>query len=103
MNEKVRIYHHNLHKNSQKKSSILKLLTPGGLVEGHVACARALEENVAAHLLHPATIDLQAQAILLGEVDTCFTDEDNKMLLKIPNKGEIKGILFLPGGVLPTL
>ena len=36
MNEKVRIFHHDLHKKHLKRSSILKLQTDSGVVEGHV-------------------------------------------------------------------
>ena len=35
-------------------------MTPEGLVEGHKACAFALEANVASHLLNPAQLDPQA-------------------------------------------
>ena len=54
-----------------------------GLVEGHEACARALEANVAEHLLKPADLSPQAQEILLKEVTPCFTEEDN-IKLKAP-------------------
>ena len=37
--EKTRIYHHDLHKKKVKRSSILKLQTPEGILEGHDACA----------------------------------------------------------------
>ena len=43
MNEKVRIYHHDLHKKHLKRSSILKLQTEAGLMEGHDQCANYLE------------------------------------------------------------
>ena len=36
MNEKVRIFHHDLHKNHLNRSSILKLQTDSWVVEGHV-------------------------------------------------------------------
>ena len=92
-NEKVRIYHHALHRKHINRSSILKLETPTGIVEGQDNCARALEENVAAHLLHAAPLDLGAQEILLSEVDQCFTEEDNLMLLAVPTKDEVKEVL----------
>ena len=91
--EKVRIYHHNRHQQFRKRSSILQLETPMGLVEGHEACARALEANVADHLLKPADLSPQAQEILLKEVTPCFTDEDNIKLKAPPTKSEIKKIL----------
>ena len=37
-NERIRIYHHVLHKTSIKRSSILKLDTEHGLLEGHAQC-----------------------------------------------------------------
>ena len=41
--EKVRIYHHEIHQKYIKKSSILKLETEKGLLEGHDQCAAYLE------------------------------------------------------------
>ena len=35
LNEKVTIYHHEIHRKYIRKSSILKLETPNGLIEGH--------------------------------------------------------------------
>jgi hypothetical protein len=43
--EKVRVYHHDLHRKRLKKSSILKLETSAGVLEGHTACAEYLEKN----------------------------------------------------------
>ena len=45
--EKTRIYHHEIHKKHIKKSSILKLQTDAGIIEGHEACAKHLENLVA--------------------------------------------------------
>ena len=56
-NEKVRIFHHDLHRKFKQKSAILKLQTPIGIVEGHAACAAAVEESVEAHLQQPAVLD----------------------------------------------
>ena len=92
-NEKVRVYHHALHRKFINKSSILKLESPSGIVEGHENCARALEENVAAHLLKPAALDLRAQEVLLAEVEPCFTVEDNNMLLAEPDREEVNKVL----------
>ena len=44
-NEKTALYHHELLKKVIKKSSILKLQTENGLLEGHDACASYLEKN----------------------------------------------------------
>ena len=56
MNEKVRIYHHDIHKKSMKRSSILKLQTEKGLMDGHAQCASYLKDQVAELLLHPAPL-----------------------------------------------
>ena len=50
-NEKVRIYHHELHRKHIRKSSILKLDTEDGMKEGHRACMDYLENNVEQVLL----------------------------------------------------
>jgi exonuclease III len=92
-NEKVRIYHHSIHQSLRQKSSILKLDTPAGVVEGHAACASAIEDHVAAHLLHPAQLHPAAQAALLAEVEPCFSQQDNAMLLAIPSKEEVARVL----------
>ena len=92
-NEKVRIYHHSQHQVFRKRSSILKLTTPLGLVEGHEECASALEKNVEDHLLEPANLSPQAQEILLKEVTPCFTEEDNNKLKSPQQKKEIKAVL----------
>ena len=59
--EKVRIYHHDLHKKNMKRSSILKLQTEHGLLEGHEECARYLEGQVADLLLQPAALHQEAR------------------------------------------
>ena len=45
-NEKVTIYHHEVHKKMIRKSAILKLETPIGIIEGHNKCAEYLENEV---------------------------------------------------------
>ena len=57
MGEKVRIFHHDLHKKLIKRSSILKLQTSEGELLGHDACAKYLEKSVAKLLLDPVTLD----------------------------------------------
>ena len=84
--EQTRIYHHELHKKHVKKSSILKLLTDSGLLEGLEQCAEYLEGLVADLLLHPAEHDQAAQAILLNEIDTVVTDAENEMLLAMTRR-----------------
>ena len=80
--EKVSIYHHELHKKQIMRSSILKLETPTGIIEGHSACANFLEQTVSDLLLHPALLDQVAQDALLTEVDVVFTEADKKEVLE---------------------
>ena len=87
--EKVRIHHHELHRKMIKRSSILKLETPSGILEGHSACAAYLEQTVESLLLHPAQLDQGAQQALLAEVDPVFSESDNQQLLKVPTKQEV--------------
>ena len=88
--ESVRIYHHELHKKQIQKKSILKLETDNGILDGHDACAKFLENQVANLLLNPAQLDCQAQYQLLQEISPVFTKEDNEMLIKEPSKSEVK-------------
>ena len=91
--ENIRIYHHAINQNLIKKSSILRLQTDGGLLEGHRACAEYLEQSVASHLLQPAALDPVAQQVLLSEVKEVFTEQDNKMLCALPTKEEVLKVL----------
>ena len=93
MNEKVRIYHHDLHKKHLKRSSILKLQTEHGLLEGHDQCAAYLEGQVGDLLLHPAPIDQAARDCLLGEITKVFTAKDNENLLKVPDMKVVKKVV----------
>ena len=68
LNESVRIYHYGLQIYFIKRSTIMKLQTPAGIVEGHHTCAAALEDNVADHLLNLALLDPHAQEVLLSGV-----------------------------------
>ena len=87
--EKVRIYHHELHSKRIRKSSILKLETESGILEGHEACSEYLEKTVEDLLLHPVHLNKAAQDILLTEVITIFTETDYKKLLQLPTKKEV--------------
>ena len=87
--EKVRVYHHSLHRKKIKKSSILKLDTASGTLLGHKDCSKYLEDTVEDLLLHPAVLDQAAQDSLLNEVEPVFSDSDNQKLLKVPTKAEI--------------
>ena len=90
MDEKVRIYHHDLHRKHLKRSSILKLQTEAGLLEGHEQCSSYLEQQVADLLTHPALLDPGAQEVLLGEVEKVFTAEDNAKFLTLPSLSTVK-------------
>ena len=92
--ESVRMYHHELHSKHLKRSSILKLNTEAGLLEGHAACSQYLEKAVGNLLLHPAVLDEDAQSRLIKEVKPVFTAEDNAMFLKTPTKEEVKESLW---------
>ena len=90
MNEKVRIYHHDLHKKHLKRSSILKLETEVGLKEGHQQCASYLEQQVADLLTNPALLDQAARDVLLEEVEHVFSAEDNEKFLSLPSLSDVK-------------
>ena len=92
-NEKVRIYHHDLHKKNLKRSSILKLQTENGLLEGHDLCASYLEDQVANLLLHPAPLHQEARDCLLQEVHVVFSEQDNDRFMKLPDEKEVKEVL----------
>ena len=42
--EKVRIFHHEQHRKHCRRSSILKLETDDGILEGHAACSTYLQD-----------------------------------------------------------
>ena len=89
----VGIYHHELHKKMIRKSSILKLETSSGILEGHGPCAEYLEQTVEDLLLYPAHLNHAAQDILLAEVTSVFSEADNNELLKYPTKQEVHDTL----------
>ena len=91
--EKVRIFHHDLHKKHVKRSSILKLQSAEGLLEGHSECAAYLEDQVAQLLLQPHAADQVARECMLREIDKVYTEEDNRRLLVTPDKTEVKQVL----------
>ena len=63
--ENTRIYHHEIHRKSISRSSIIKLETEFGLLEGHENCASYLESKLHELLDHPADLDASAQDKLL--------------------------------------
>ena len=91
--EKTTLYHHELLKKIIKKTSILRLQTENGLLEGHDACAKFLEKTVEDLLLHPAELDEMAQETLLKEVQVVFTEQDNMKFLTSPTKVVIEKVL----------
>ena len=93
INEKVRIYHHDLHKKHFKRSSILKLQTDGGLIEGQGECASFLESQVGNLLLNPGVLDMAAREVMLDETDLVFTDQDNSKLLTLPTSEDVKKVI----------
>jgi hypothetical protein len=88
--EPVRIYHHELHSKKIKRTSILKLDTGDKIIHGHTECTQFLEKSISDLLLHPATLCEAAQNALLREVDHVFTEVDNSLLSKFPDKEEVK-------------
>ena len=89
VDEKVRVYHHELHKRRTRKTSILKLQTSTGMIEGHTACAEFLERTVENLLLNPVNLNPLAQAALLENVEIVFTEDDNIKLLAEPTRQEV--------------
>ena len=92
--ESIRIYHHGLHARHLKMTSILKLSTENGFLEGHSACANFLEKSVGDLLLSHPALNEHAQKLLLSEVKPVFKDEDNSFMLKIPTNEEVKESLW---------
>ena len=92
--ESTRIYHHELHKQLIRRSSILKLDTEEGFLEGHDKCSSYLLKKVRELLSHPAELDVRAQHSLLNLVSPVFSSEDNVMLEALPSKSEIKNTLL---------
>ena len=93
LNEKVRIFHHDLHKKHMKRSSILKLQTEAGIIEGHQKCSSFLEDQVRNLLLNPGVVDRSAREIMLKETDQVFTENDNSKLLSMPTMEEIRKVV----------
>ena len=93
LSEKTSLYHHELHKDVIKKTSILQLSTPDGIISGHEVCAKYLESSVSELLNDCSNLDPIAQQSLLKEVNTVFTVEDNNLFLKPPTKEIIKTVL----------
>ena len=91
--EKVRIYHHELHRKRILKSNILKLQTDQGLLEGHQACASYLESKVEELLLSSLPVDQVARDTLLSEVSPVFTEQDNAKLEAAPTLTELREVV----------
>ena len=91
-----RLGNYELHKKHIKRSQILELKTETQTLLGHQQCAKYLENSVSELLLHPAALDIAAQDELLAEVEKVFTPEDNKLMTKVPNRGERVSLVFQP-------
>ena len=91
--EKVRIYHHELHKRTINKSTILKLKTPEKVLTGHQECANFLVQEVKDLWEKEVKLNEEAQEELLSEVKQVFTEEDNKLLEATISNQEIKDSL----------
>ena len=64
------------------------------MLVGHEACSSYLESQLANLLLHPVILDPIAQSTLLAEEVPVFTVTDNVDLEKLPDKEEVKFVLF---------
>ena len=60
------------------------------MLEGHDECSKYLETVVSELLTKPAELDQKAQEVLLKEVKHVFTEEDNRMMRKIPSKEDVR-------------
>ena len=92
--ERVRIFHHEQHVKHCKKSAILKLETDQGVLTGHEECSQFLIKQVTELLGQPAVLDTVAQETLLSEVSPVFTEEDIENLRALPQKDEVREVLF---------
>ena len=92
--ESVRIYHHELHRNKIKRTSILKLDTGDTILNGHKQCTQFLENSVSELLLHHSNLSEAAQNELLAEVPIVFTEVDNALLTRTPEKEEVKNSVW---------
>ena len=72
-----------------KKCTSLRLQTDSGILGSHKAFSKFLEKTVEDLLLHPAKPNMVAQQTLLEEVETVFTEKDNKMFLIPPSKDDV--------------
>ena len=90
---KVRIFHHEVHSKARKKVSILQLDVGGNILNGHDKCAAFLEDSVTELLDNPHEQNEEDTRLLLNEVESVFSEDDNKMLLAPPTLVEIKEVL----------
>ena len=92
--EKIRIFHHEQHAKHCKRSAILKLDTELGVLTGHDACSDYLIDQVTGLLGQPVQLDPVAQETLLAEVNKVFTEEDIAGLRAVPEKEEVREVVF---------
>ena len=76
-----------------KHSSILKLQTENGIIEGHPLCSAYLENQVSDLLSHPALVDQVARDCMLGEVEEVISEQDNIKLLSLPSLDDVKAVV----------
>ena len=88
--EKVRIFHYEQFYRTNNRSSITKLKTSAGIIEGHDKCAKFLNNEVASLFGKEVELDEEAQEELLDEVEPVFTPDDNEMLQAEISDEEVK-------------
>ena len=76
-----------------KHSSILKLQTENGIIEGHPLSSAYLENQVSDLLSHPALVDQVARDCMLGEVEEVISEQDNIKLLSLPSLDDVKAVV----------
>ena len=60
------------------------------MLQGHIDCAQHLESIAANILEKTADLSINAQQVLLDEIDECFSENDSRMLNEMPSKAEVK-------------
>ena len=79
-NETMNLYHHDIHKKKLTRSAIISLESPQGPLNGHKKCADFITQSVSDLLENKFHFNESSKKILLNELDTVFTDEDNNLI-----------------------
>ena len=82
----MNIYHHDIHKKKVTRSAITSLESPNRTLNGHKNFADFITQNVSDLFGNKFHFNESSHKILLNELDTVFTEEDNTMLMKKPTK-----------------